>query len=245
MQDHFENEPSTNTVQGLLKLISTKETSTEKQETLTHIVRQALPTAKYFSAGSVDIAKYPHTSFGASIYTIFTEPMRNYASIHVQRQLNAALKGEKQDSDNFDVIDKIARHCNSSQLAKIAAEKDSNKLYTTAYIYRQCLNAETKKMTVESFAISFQADSIVLYLPEFDLELSVELNNVSIPGAKHVYDSTLNEMNLVWSNDDEEKDTATQTIQFLSRVDISIHVDMKVVRPLFEVELLRHDSSTM
>jgi exoribonuclease R len=228
-------------------LISTKETSTEKQETLTHIVRQALPTAKYFSAGSMDIAKYPHASFGASICTMFTEPLRNYASVYVQRQLNAALKGEEQDSDNFDVTDKIARHCNSSQLAKIAVEKDSNKLYTAAYIYRQCLNEEIKKMTVESFAIAFETDSVLLYLPEFDLELSVILNDASIPGTQHAYDSTLNEMKIVWSNDNgEEKDPAvTQTIQFLSSVYISIHVDMKVIRPLFQVELLRYDSNTI
>jgi protein SSD1 len=239
----LENESSTDTIQGLLTLISTKETSTEKQETLAHLVRKALPSAKYFSAGSVDIAKYPHASLGASIYTMFTEPMRNYASVHVQRQLSAALKGEEQDSDNFDVIDKIARHCNSSQLSKIAAEKDSNKLYTAAYIYRQCLNDGVKKMTVESFAIAFDTDSVLLYLADFDLELTVVLNDMSTPGAQHVYDSNLNQMKLVWSKDDEN--AVTQIIQFLSKVHISIHVDMKVVRPLFEVELLPNDSNSM
>lgn len=221
-----------------MNLIHEQETSSEKQEVLTHIIRQAIPPAKYYSAGSVDISKFRHAGFGASICTIFTEPIQNYASIYVQRQLNAALKGEGQDSDNLDLIDKIARHCNSSHLLKIAAEQESQKLYTAAYIYRKCLNAEVKKITVESFVINISADTLQLYVPEYDLELSVIINDQSLPGGQHIYDPVLNEMDIVWS-DGDDNDKARQTLKHLSGVYINILVDMKVVKPVFQVELLK------
>lgn len=221
-----------------MNLIHEQETSSEKQDTLIHIIRQAIPPAKYYSAGSVDISKFRHASFGASICTMFTEPIQNYASIHVQRQLNAALKGESQDSENFDLIDKVARHCNSSYLLKIAAEQESQKLYTAAYIYRQCLNAEIKKITLESFVIKINADTLHLYVPEYDLDLSVIINDQSLPGGHHIYDPILNEMDIVWS-DGDDNDSAKQTLKHLSNIYISILVDMKVVKPVFQVELLK------
>lgn len=219
-------------------MIHEQEASSEKQDTLTHIIRQAIPPAKYYSAGSVDISKFCHVGYGASICTMFTEPIQNYASIHVQRQLNAALKGEGQDSENFDLIDKIARHCNSSYLLKIAAEQESQKLYTAAYIYRKCLNAEVKKITVESFVININADTLQLYVPEYDLDLSVIINDQSLPGGHHIYDPILNEMDITWP-DGDDNDRAKQKLKHLSSVYISILVNMKVVKPVFQIELLK------
>ncbi|KAL7308019.1 hypothetical protein PS15m_012200 [Mucor circinelloides] len=238
IQDYFDNVPSTGTIQGLLDLVKEQETSTEKQETLVHMIRQAIPPSKYYSAGSVDISKFRHTSFGASIYTVFTEPIHNYASIHVQRQLNAALKGEGQDSENFDLIDKVARHCNSAHLLKTAAEKESKKLYIAAYIYRQCLNEEVKKITVHSFVTQIKTDSLQLYVPEYDLELSVVLNDQSLPSGQHRYDALLNQMELSWLDDDDDKSNK-RILRPLSSVSISILVDLKAIKPVFQVEILK------
>ncbi|KAK4521653.1 uncharacterized protein ATC70_004184 [Mucor velutinosus] len=240
IQDYFDNIPSTSTIQGLLNLVKEQETSTEKQDTLVHMIRQAMPPSKYYSAGSVDISKFRHTSFGASIYTVFTEPTHNYASICVQRQLDAALKGEGQDSQNTDLVDKIARYCNSAHLLKMAAEQESKKLYTAAYIYRQCLNEEVKKITVDSFVTQLKADSLQLYVPEYDLELSVVINDQSLPGRQHKYDPVFHEMELAWSdNNNGDEEQIKQTLKQLSRVAISILVDMKVIKPVFQVEILR------
>jgi len=238
IQDYFDNVPSTDTIQGLLDLVKEQETSTEKQETLVHMIRQAIPPSKYYSAGSVDISKFRHTSFGASIYTVFTEPIHNYASIHVQRQLNAALKGEGQDSENFDLTDKVARHCNSAHLLKTAAEKESKKLYTAACIYRQCLNEEVKKMPVHSFVTQIKTDSLQLYVPEYDLELSVVLNDQSLPSGQHRYDALLNQVELSWLDDDDDKSNKC-ILRPLSNVSISILVDLKVIKPVFQVEILK------
>ncbi|CEP06904.1 hypothetical protein [Parasitella parasitica] len=239
VQDYFDNVASTSSVQGLFDLVHEHETSTEKQDTLLHIIRQALPPGKYYSAGSVDISKFCHAGFGASIYTVFTEPIRNYASIHVQRQLSAALKGEGQDSENFDLIDKIARHCNSSQMLKTAAEQESKSLYTAAYIYRQCLNAEVKKITAESLVIKISADVVILYVPEYDIELSVVMNDQSLLGGHHAYDPILNKMDIVWPDDAACDDNVNLTLKFLSSLHVSIIVDMKAAKPVLRVELLR------
>lgn len=232
MQDYFENVPLTGSIQGLLKLIGEGEPSTEKQDTLLHVIRQCTPPSKYFSAGSLDISKYRHAGFGAAMCTMFTEPIHNYASIHAQRQLVSALKGKEQESENFDQIDKIARHCNSALLAKLSAEQESKKLYTAAYIYRQCLDTESKKMTVKAYAIQFDSDVVHLYIPEFDVEIPVVLNEKTLHKGEHSYDATLHEMRISW---DETNHT---TLKFLSSVDISIHVDMKTVRPVLEIEIL-------
>lgn len=213
MQDYFENGPLTGSIQGLLKLIKENEPSVEKQDTLLHVIRQCTPPSKYFSAGSLDISKYRHAGFAAAMCTLFTEPIHNYASIHAQRQLASALVGEEQESENFDAIDKIARHCNSALLAKLSAEQESKKLYTAAYIYRQCLDTESKKMTVEAYTVHFDNDVLHLYIPEFDVEIPVTL-------------------------DESLQQQKGDMIQFMSRVDIRIHVDMKTVRPVLDIEII-------
>lgn len=234
VRDYFDNNSLTDSVNGLLQLVADKEPSLEKRQALVHVIRQNTPRSKYFSAGSLDIVKFPHSGLGASICTMFTEPIYNYASIHVQRQLTEALKGIEQDSSNFDATDKIARHCNSSNLFRIAAEQDSRKLFTAAYIYRQHLDTDLESTRVEAYVIHLNIDLIVVYIPEFDLELPIELNETSIPEGQHEFDSTMNEMNIVWSEKDK------QNLKFLSSIDIDISVDMKVVRPVFKTEIIKH-----
>ncbi|KAI9474011.1 MAG: hypothetical protein EXX96DRAFT_541659 [Benjaminiella poitrasii] len=254
VRDYFHDEEgSKDTVQDLFRLIKDKEPLTEKQQTLNYIVKQSIPPPKYFSAGSLDISKYRNYGFGASICTLFTEPIHNYASIHAQRQLNAVLRGEAQreegDSVDFDTIDKVARHCNASYLSKLAAERESMTLYTAAHIHRQCLSVEVDekmkgRMIVASYVIGLDTDLVQLYVPDYDMEIPVTLNDQSLTGAaNHHYDSTLNEMKIAWKQSDnnssnEEEDTI-QKLKFLSCIDISIHVDMKAVRPLFDIELIR------
>ncbi|OBZ83949.1 hypothetical protein A0J61_08000 [Choanephora cucurbitarum] len=202
--DHFECTPKD--IHELIEWIQTKETNMARQQTMMHLVQAAMPPPKYFSAGSLDISKYHHFSFGTPICTVFTEPSQQYASIYVQRQLNAALKGEVQASDQVDPIDKIARHCNSSYLAKVAAEQDSKKLFVAAYIYRECSNTDSGKLSTEAFVISVEREMMTLYLPEFDLSLQVS------------------------------NDFGYEHPLFLSRLFVHLHVDMRAIRPNFIVE---------
>ncbi|KAI7907659.1 uncharacterized protein BX663DRAFT_7164 [Cokeromyces recurvatus] len=252
IQDYFHHEEgSKDTIKDLLKLTQETELSVEKQQVLNYIIQQAIPSPKFFSAGSLDISKYKHYGFGASICTLFTEPFKSYASIHVQRQLNAVLRGEAQQEDdvNFDTIDKIARHCNASYLSKLAAERESRKLYTEAYIHTQCLSTggdddkKKRRMIMTSYIIGLDNDLIQLYIPDYGLEIPIILDEKSIPGAvDHIYDSILNEMKIIWKRYDTtttSPDEEVQILKFLSPVEISVHIDMKSIRPLFEIELMR------
>lgn len=236
IQDYFENDSLTNSVQGLFKLVDERETSTERQSALNYMIRKSISPSKYFSAGGLDISKYHHYGFGSSICSIFTNPIHNYAAIHTQRQLGAALKGEKQESENFDEIDKIARHCNASQISKCAAEQDSKKLYIAAYVYRQCLFTDEKKLSVEAVVIGLNEESVDLYIPEYDLEISLTLDEQSVPKANIDYDSTISQFNIHWKGDDQ---STIETISFLSLIRIHIQVDMKVIRPIYRIELQR------
>lgn len=226
--DYFDSEPKT--VQELFEQV--KGISTDKQFALTHMIRKLIPASKYFSAGGLDISKYQHYGYGSLICTVFTDPFRNYAAIHVQRQLSAALKGEEQESENFDEIDRIARHCNASQLSRIAAEQDSKKLYIAAYIYRQCLSTDEKKLQVDAVVVGLNEDSVDLYIPDYDLEINVAVNEHSVPKAQYNYDSSLNLFTIRWEHNDE------QVVAFLSEIQIHIRVDMKVIRPVYEIELV-------
>jgi exoribonuclease R len=67
----------------------------EKKQSLLHFISKSITPPKFFSAGSVDISKYSYFSHGTPIYALFTEPTQHYASIMVQRQLQAVLKGGK------------------------------------------------------------------------------------------------------------------------------------------------------
>ncbi|KAI7888225.1 uncharacterized protein EV154DRAFT_469247 [Mucor mucedo] len=234
IQDYFDNDPLSDSYNGLLKLVSERELSLEKRQALVHIIRQNTPGSIYFSAGAIDIVKFPHAGYGVSLFTVFTEPIHNYASIFVQRQLSEALKGIEQDNANFDAIDKIARHCNSTNRFKATAEQDSRKLYTAAYIYRQHLDTDQESTHVEAYVMYFGVDSIIVYIPEFDLELPIELNEISIPGGQHEYDSKMNKMNIEWSNGDK------QSLKFMSSIELNISVDLKVVRPIFKAEIIKH-----
>ena len=231
VKEYFHHDPLADSVSGLYQLIKEKETSTEKQEALLYLVRQCIPPSKYFSAGSLDITKYHHAEFGASMCTLFTNPLHNYGAITAQRQLCKALKGEQQEDTNFDMIDKIARHCNSAQLAKLSAEQDSRKLYTAAYIYRQCLDTEVKQAKMEALVVQLGSNQLLLYIPKFGVEMPVSLNETSTSGAQHTYDSTSNQVRLVW-------ETKEKVISFLSSLTISIYVDMKAVQPVIEIQIL-------
>jgi hypothetical protein len=80
--------------------------------------------------------------------------------------------------------------------------------------------------------------TILIYIPEFDLEMPLILNETSLPGhpKNHCdYDNALHKMKVIWYNNDQE---TVQVLEFLSVVDVCIGADMKVVKPVLLVELL-------
>lgn len=239
IQNYFNSDPLCLSIHGLVQLIQ-KEPDSEKQQALKYMVLKELPRSIFYSAGSIDISKYQHFEYDAPLYTIFTEPTHTYASIIAQRQLTMALKGGKQIIEDYDMIDKIARHCNATLVAKQSAEQESKRLYIAAYIYRQSLeDMKTKKVKSQCIVIGFESPNILfLYFPKYDLELPIACNENSMPGSnanQGVFDPELKQMCLTWNID---KRTFAQKIEFLSKISVNLYVDMQTVRPLFFVELL-------
>ncbi|CAO3680858.1 unnamed protein product [Rhizopus stolonifer] len=237
IQEYYKE--SCHSIHDLIKLIE-KEVDPKRQQALKYIISQGLPKPEFYSAGSIDISKYQHFSLGAPIYTLFTEPLMNYASIIAQRQLTMVLQGGQQRDDQCDMVDKIARQCNSMSLAKRSAERESKRLYTAAFIYRQSLkNMKNKRVKSQSIVIGFEKDTLLLYFPEFDIELSAICNQDTMPGHdlnKGAYDTELKKMCLTWNN----KKSFVQKVGFLSILWVYLHVDMQTTRPLFFVEIINN-----
>ncbi|KAG0174293.1 hypothetical protein DFQ30_005067 [Apophysomyces sp. BC1015] len=223
----------------------------EKRETLQHLLRKIIPPAKYFCAGSLDIAKYRHFSSGCPLYTIFTEPLHNYASIVVQRQLDAALKGESLHMSS-DTVDKIARHCNAKQAAREAAYQSNIQLYIAAHVYRQVLST-SMAVTQQAIVTCIKPTALVLYLPEYLVELSVSVPNMvtTEDGAEMVWKKKPRQETVVVTQKDEElllhvdtqkeqhdEQETRQKVSFLSRIDVLVKADIKTSRPALEIELM-------
>ncbi|KAF7728751.1 hypothetical protein EC973_005589 [Apophysomyces ossiformis] len=244
LRDYFDTGKD---MHGLVKLAN-QIVEDDKREAIRFLLQKMLPPAKYFCAGSLDIAKYRHFSSGASLFTIFTEPLHNYASIVVQRQLDAALKGDSLHMSN-DTVDKIARQCNAKQAAKQAASQSSIHLYTTAHVYRQGLNTSAA-VTQQAIVTCIKPKALELYLPEYHLELSVPMPSMATTehGVELISKTPTHDTVVVTEKDDltlqidtqkeeRKQQEARQKVTFLSRIDVLVTADIKTSRPALEIEL--------
>lgn len=164
-------------------------------------------------------------------------------------------------------IEKVARHCNSKEAAERDAEQASKALYTSAYVYRECL--EGRPVIQQAVVIGIQHHTLTLYIPDYDLQKDVYLLNH--PGILHTtFHSADHSMEVTWEGDeisqveeepptsssmavddhnsdlvltvdDEEhglRHTSTSIVEFMSCIDIRITSDMKVVRPCLDIQLV-------
>lgn len=105
---------NTSSAETLMKSMEALSDSVHSQ--IIHLLFQkAIPRAKYFCAGMLDIAKYQHYALNAPLYTHFTSPIRRYADIIVHRQLESILQAagsEPKFSMDRDSVAKVAQQCN-------------------------------------------------------------------------------------------------------------------------------------
>ena len=67
------------------------------KQVLEILAAKPMQRAKYFCAGTPNVAKFHHYALNIPLYTHFTSPIRRFADVVVHRQLKAALskKGKK------------------------------------------------------------------------------------------------------------------------------------------------------
>lgn len=93
----------------------------------------------------------------------------------------------------------MARHCNSKEAAERDAEQASKALYTSAFVYRECL--EGRPVIQQAVVIGIQHHVLTLYIPDYDLQKDVHLLNH--PGILHTtFHSADHSMELTWEGDE-------------------------------------------
>ncbi|KAI9317022.1 hypothetical protein BX666DRAFT_1941195 [Dichotomocladium elegans] len=172
---------------------------------------------QYVCSGSVDIARYRHEAYAVPVYTVFAEPLQKYACLIVQNQLHAVLRGDaesKSAATERGAIEKAARHCSSREIALHNATRASRSLFTSAYVYRECLN--NRPVVVPAVVIGLAPNTLTVYLPDFDLEKEVHMHSHQHHGLlQSTYHSSDHTVELLWeydaplgqvgAGDDEEK----------------------------------------
>ncbi|KAI8144946.1 hypothetical protein BJV82DRAFT_606849 [Fennellomyces sp. T-0311] len=234
----------------------------EPRRTDTQTTQKRNNWSMYFCSGTVDIVRYRHHAYAAPLYTVFAEPLHKYACLAVQRQLHMALKGDKDIKDNEQVrkgseaIEKLARHCNAKETAKDTVYEQSVALYTTAFIYRQCLDTPDGSIIRSATVVSLQPPhSITLLIPEYAMEKEIHLLSTEALHAVH-YDPATNTMELVWRSttsllptesaeselvltvEQESNHYQSSTVGCLSNVSICISADIKLIRPALDIQLV-------
>jgi protein SSD1 len=124
---------------GTLQKSFDKITDKEVAYCLAMLEKKALPAARYFCTGMLDVAKYSHWALNAPLYTHFTSPIRRYADVLVHRMLDACLTSPNPGNDvkfhmDRDQIAKCAQHCNMKRSSARLAEDQSAHLHLSLLV---------------------------------------------------------------------------------------------------------------
>lgn len=180
--------------------------NTELRQIITILVLKTMQPPKYFCTGVFDILKYSHFSTGTPLFTHFTAPLRRYADIIAQRQLDAVLSGEKHFYLDRDTVQKLAQHCNVKKEASLSALQQSKLLSLALYFVNrqtpelitedEILATETTTIYGEARVIAVMEDYFDVSLPEFGIERRVHLAN--LPLWRHKYDPHERSLTMFW-----------------------------------------------
>ncbi|KAG0142885.1 hypothetical protein CROQUDRAFT_49643 [Cronartium quercuum f. sp. fusiforme G11] len=166
-----------------------------------HFVMQLMATkamvkAKYFCAGALDIAKWPHYALNIPLYTHFTSPIRRFADVMVHRQLEAVLLSacDIKFSMDPDTISKSAQHCNVKRDAARMAEEQSQHLFLCLLIAD--LTAKYGPVVRDATVIGVWDEAFDVAVPDFAIEKRVHVDQMPIDN--HVHDEHSNTLKLYW-----------------------------------------------
>ncbi|KAI9508940.1 SSD1 protein [Russula earlei] len=157
--------------------------------------------AKYFCAGMLDIAKYSHYALNEPLYTHFTSPIRRYADIIVQRQLESILQGSS-DNTKFnmdrDAVAKVTQQCNIKRDSSVLAREQSAHLFLSVLI--SDLTSRYGPVIRQAKVIGVLDAAFDVIIPEFSIEKRVHVDQMPIDN--HVYDEHSHTLQIYWSDRD-------------------------------------------
>ncbi|KAL7067740.1 putative exosome complex exonuclease RRP44 [Cryptosporidium serpentis] len=169
------------------------------------LTTRTMNQAVYFTTCKSNEGTY-HYGLAENIYTHFTSPIRRYADIIVHRLLEASLGFSKlnEDISNKNKMLKLTQRLNKSMRNAQLAGRDSSKLF----IYFYC--KQHGKQIVEAMIMQVRNDFILVFVPEFGFEGSVNLDT-----GKFKYDFSVPQ--LVSTED------PTETLKLFDRVIVAVY----------------------
>lgn len=157
---------------------------------------KAVPRAKYFAAGKLTAELRTHYIHNLPVYTHFTNPIRRYTDIIVQRQLEAALSdGEIEFTEDVEALTKTAEQCNvKKDSAKNAQEQSIHIELCRAVDKRRA--AQDDELVCEAIIICVYESAFDVLIPEYGFEKRVHCDQ--LPLKKAEFDKTSRLLELYW-----------------------------------------------
>ncbi|KAI5805893.1 hypothetical protein EDC01DRAFT_626698 [Geopyxis carbonaria] len=157
---------------------------------------KGIPRAKYFVSGKFPAEFNHHYVYNLPVYTHFTNPLRRYTDIIVQRQLEAALSnGAIEFTEDAEALGKTAEQCN--------VKKDSAKNAQEQSIHIELCRAVDKRRVAQGGELICEAIVICVYesafdvlIPEYGFEKRVHCDQ--LPLKKAEFDKTNRVLELYW-----------------------------------------------
>jgi protein SSD1 len=157
---------------------------------------KSIQRAKYYVASKVEEEQRNHYVYNLPLYTHFTNPLRRYADIIVQRQLEAVLSnGEIEFAEDPEALAKTAEQCN--------VKKDSAKNAQEQSIHIELCRAVDKRRVSQGGVLICEAIIICVYesafdvlIPEYGFEKRVHCDQ--LPLRKAEFDKTNRVLELYW-----------------------------------------------
>lgn len=157
---------------------------------------KAVPRAKYFVAGKLPAELRNHYVYNLPVYTHFTNPIRRYTDIIVQRQLEAVLSnGEIEFTEDAESLSKTAEQCNVKKDSAKNAQEQSIHIELCRKVDKRRV-AQDGELICEAIVICVYESAFDVLIPEYGFEKRVHCDQ--LPLKKAEFDKTNRVLELYW-----------------------------------------------